>query len=46
MRSAEDVAQALGVPAREVYKTLVVLPLRGSRAKDRHQIGPLAIVPL
>jgi Cys-tRNA(Pro)/Cys-tRNA(Cys) deacylase len=29
MRSAEDVAQVLGVPAREVYKTLVVLPPRG-----------------
>jgi Cys-tRNA(Pro)/Cys-tRNA(Cys) deacylase len=29
IRSAEDVAQVLGVPAREVYKTLVVLPPRG-----------------
>src|SRR5919108_3016255 len=29
IRSAEDVAQALGVPAHEVYKTLVVLPPRG-----------------
>lgn len=29
IRSAEDVAQVIGMPAREVYKTLVVLPLRG-----------------
>jgi Cys-tRNA(Pro)/Cys-tRNA(Cys) deacylase len=29
IRSAEDVAQVLGLPAHEVYKTLVVLPPRG-----------------
>jgi Cys-tRNA(Pro)/Cys-tRNA(Cys) deacylase len=29
MRSAEEVAQVLGLPAHEVYKTLVVLPPRG-----------------
>jgi Cys-tRNA(Pro)/Cys-tRNA(Cys) deacylase len=29
IRSAADVAQVLGVPGREVYKTLVVLPPRG-----------------
>jgi Cys-tRNA(Pro)/Cys-tRNA(Cys) deacylase len=29
IRSAEDVAQVSGVPAYEVYKTLVVLPPRG-----------------
>jgi Cys-tRNA(Pro)/Cys-tRNA(Cys) deacylase len=29
IRSAEDVAQVIGVPAWEVYKTLVVLPPRG-----------------
>jgi Cys-tRNA(Pro)/Cys-tRNA(Cys) deacylase len=29
VRSAEDVADVLGLPAREVYKTLVVLPPHG-----------------
>ena len=29
IRSAEDVAQVLGVPVQDVYKTLVVLPSRG-----------------
>jgi Cys-tRNA(Pro)/Cys-tRNA(Cys) deacylase len=29
IRSAEDVADVLGLPAREVYKTLVVLPPHG-----------------
>jgi Cys-tRNA(Pro)/Cys-tRNA(Cys) deacylase len=29
IRSAEDVAQVLGISAHEVYKTLVVLPPRG-----------------
>jgi Cys-tRNA(Pro)/Cys-tRNA(Cys) deacylase len=29
IRSAEDVAQVLGIPAQEVYKTLVVLPPHG-----------------
>jgi Cys-tRNA(Pro)/Cys-tRNA(Cys) deacylase len=29
IRSAEDVAQVLGVPAHQVLKTLVVLPTRG-----------------
>jgi Cys-tRNA(Pro)/Cys-tRNA(Cys) deacylase len=29
IRSAEEVAKVLGVPAQEVYKTLVVLPPRG-----------------
>ena len=29
VRSAEEVAQVLGVPAHQVFKTLVVLPIRG-----------------
>ena len=29
IRSAEDVAHVLGIPAAEVYKTLVVLPPHG-----------------
>src|SRR5919109_4609973 len=29
IRSAEDVARVLGIPAHEVYKTLVVLPPHG-----------------
>lgn len=39
IRSAEDVAEAIGLPAAQVFKTLVVLPM-GSRVKPL-----LAIIP-